>query len=167
VKKLSIPGGMLLTGVIALLGACGDDQAIDLVGDTSIDYEIVSQANDFANRSFERTQYSVIVNGVSLTDTYPRKVNEWIYIPLAPVSLALGAVFEWNPDTLEVMLDGFNGRIVFTAGSEDFLLDDEIITMPNKPPVLIDNRIHVPIQFFEDIFGVANIYFENDRIIIY
>ena len=65
------------------------------------------------------------------------------------------------------MLYGLNGNITFKLDSEGYLLNDEIITLSNKSPKFIDGRTYVPIQFFEDIFGVANIYFENDRIIIY
>ncbi|MCL2401686.1 MAG: copper amine oxidase N-terminal domain-containing protein [Oscillospiraceae bacterium] len=99
---------------------------------------------------------TIFVNGEGIPDVDHMIVGDDIFpthVPLIPVANALGVAVEiGETDPMIVTLEGLNGDISFTLGSEDFTVNGEVITL-NQPSVEIDGAVYVPVTFFRDVFG--------------
>ena len=118
--------------------------------------------------AYDEWQYEIIVNGVGLADAYARIVGDEIFpthVPLIPIAKALGVQVDWDYDNGEVSLEGLNGNILFAVGSTDFLVEGEAITLLQYT-VVADDSVYVPLQFFIEVFGMNNAYFEGGQIFI-
>ncbi|MCL2409466.1 MAG: copper amine oxidase N-terminal domain-containing protein [Oscillospiraceae bacterium] len=100
---------------------------------------------------------TIFVNGEGLPGVDHIIIGDDIFpthVPLVPVATALGvnSIYTLDAYPLVVMLEGLNGDISFTVGSEDFTVNGETITL-NQPSVAIDGVVYVPVVFFRDVFG--------------
>jgi len=123
---------------------------------------------EYGVQGFE-PHYDIVVEGEGLVGAHVIFVGEDAIFPthleLAPVAEALGAAVEWNRDTNMVTLEGLNGGISFVAGSYDFTVDGETVTLL-QPSVNFYGTIYVPILFFRDVFGMASAYSQEGRFFI-
>jgi len=113
--------------------------------------------------------YDVLIDGEGLVGAHVIFVGEDAIFPthaeLVPVAAALGAEVEWNQETNEVVLEGLNGSISFIAGSYDFTVNGETITL-YQPSVDFYGTLYVPVLFFRDIYGMPSAYSFEGRIYI-
>jgi len=116
--------------------------------DVDADYE-----NDF---DMDYVWPTIYVNGEGIPGVDHIIVGDDIFpthVPLIPVAEALGVtvtIDDTAPAT--VTLAGLNGNISFAVGSEDFMVNGEVMTL-NQPSVEIDGVVYVPVMFFRDVFG--------------
>jgi len=113
--------------------------------------------------------YDILIDGEGLVGAHVIFVGEDAIFPthveLVPVAAALGAEVEWNTDTNVVTLEGLNGSISFVAGSYDFTVDGEIVSL-YQPSVDFYGTVYVPVLFFADVFGMPSAYSFEGRIYI-
>ena len=77
------------------------------------------------------------------------------HIPLIPVANALGVTVDVAySDPPQVTLEGRNGEIGFTVGSNNFGMGNQTVSLWH-PSLLIGDEIYVPILFFRDVFGMG------------
>jgi len=116
------------------------------------------------------SQYSVIVNGVGVLGASFTMIGD---DAIFPTHVSLMAVAErgfhadvfWNVQTDEVFFPGLNGNIHFFAGSAEFTVEGETITLEQES-LRIGDEIYVPIQFFRDVFGAGSAYFLDGHVFI-
>jgi len=113
--------------------------------------------------------YPVIVDGVGIPGSSLEMIGEDAIFPthvsLIAVDHALGMDVFWDMQTDEVSLMGRNGFVSFVAGSANFTVDGETITL-DQESVRIGDEIYVPIQFFRDVFGAGSAYFSDGNVFI-
>jgi len=77
------------------------------------------------------------------------------HVPLVPVANALGVTvstaYSYPP---HVTLEGLQGTIGFTVGTNTFTVGNQTVTLWHQS-LLVDNEIYVPILFFRDVFGMG------------
>ena len=149
---------LLMMMVSLLLSACNNEQTYIL---DTYDNETMVMA-DMSN--------GIIVNGVRLDGVQFQTAGEGntpTHVPLLAVSQALGVTVMWNYATREISLYGLKGSIIFEIGSVSYSVDGEIVTIHNSPSFVLDNQTYVPLQFFGDVFGINNVYYEDGQIFIY
>jgi len=114
--------------------------------------------------------YPVIVDGVGVPGSSFEMIGEGAIFPthvsLMAIERALGVDIFWNLQTDEVFFPGLKGNIHFFAGSADFEVDGETITL-DQESVRIGEEIYVPIQFFRDVFGAGSAYFSGGNVFIH
>jgi|GEM_PF-1168909 len=92
--------------------------------------------------------------------------NEYIsptHVPLFLVAQALGAVVAWIEDTNEVTMNGLNGDITFEAGTNEFMVDNESVSLAESSAV-IEGAVYVPIIFFRDVYGAAGVAVQSGEV---
>jgi len=170
-KKFKKALPFALATVMLLLGACGTttntndyppaadnppnyEQPVTLPEDIDIDDDIDVDYDTDVDADY--VWPTIFVNGEGLPGVGHRIVGDDIFpthVPLFPIAAALGVeVYTEDMYPMNVILEGLNGRIFFTIGSEEFSVDGETVTL-NLPALEIDNEIYVPIPFFRDVFG--------------
>jgi hypothetical protein len=113
-------------------------------------------------------QYDIIVNGRGLPGVQPITVGDYIFpthVPLRAVLDALDVDISWDNALQQITFEGLKGPISFVAGSAQFTVAGEIITL-NQLSVVVNDRTYVPLSFFREIFGMNNAYFEGGHIFI-
>lgn len=121
--------------------------------------------------------YPIIVNGVGIPDNFITIGDDEIFpthTPLVPVAIALetgevvtmnyaGEEYGTNPHT--VALTGRNGAITATIGSNEVIVNDQVITLPANVE-LVDDEIYVPLLFWRDAYGVGEATFHGGQVVI-
>jgi len=105
------------------------------------------------------SQFPIIINGeIGVRADWHTAPGEDFptHIPLMPVLDALGvsASVEYS-DPPSVTLEGLNGTINFTVGSNVFFVDGQPVEVW-QPSVLIGADIYVPIPFFRVVYGMGS-----------
>ena len=85
------------------------------------------------------------------------------HAPLFLVAQALGATVAWVEDNGEVTMDGLNGEITFEAGTNNFTVDDESLSLAESS-VVIDGTLYVPLMFFRDVYGANSVTTRNGEV---
>lgn len=116
------------------------------------------------------SQYAVIIDGVGVSGASLQMIGEDEIFPthvsLMALEQALNTDIFWNLQTDEVFFPGLNGNIHFFAGSADFTVDGETITLAQEA-LRIDDELYVPIQFFRDVYGASAAYFSGGHVFIH
>ena len=125
---------------------------------------------DLGELGTDWSQYAVIIDGVGVPGASLQMIGEDEIFPthvsLMALERALNTDVFWNLETDEVFFPGLNGNIHFFAGSADFTVDGETITLAQEA-LRIDDELYVPIQFFRDVFGASSAYFSGGHVFIH
>ena len=79
------------------------------------------------------------------------------HIPLMPVAeglRVLETVAIDDADPQIITLEGLNGTITFTVGSNEFAVDGNTVELWHSS-LLVNDEVYVPISFFRDVFGMG------------
>jgi len=113
--------------------------------------------------------YCIVVDGEGLVGPLALfmdpEMDFQTHVELVPVTEFLGAEVEWDQETGIVTLDGINGSISFTVGSNSFTVDGQVVTL-NQESVDFYGTLYVPVLFFRDVFGMGSAYSFEGRIYI-
>jgi len=155
-----------------LYANCGVDDSDVLLSDWA-DYEIVVNNRGLYGVSFQTVGESGTPTHVPLR-VIAEELGADISIQFAVEEISNecsknGVILasEGEHVSISLTLYGKNGRIILTDGSESFEVNGEFITIYGLPTVVIDYQLHVPIQFFSNVFGIANAYYSNGHVYIY
>jgi len=141
--------------------------------DDSYNDEILIHENLLNELRVGEFEHNIVVDGVSLNDVMFQSINTcdiYTHIHLSPILFALCAEpqFERNAQGIySVTFVGINGNIEIIQESNTFLLDGIPISSDKLSATVIDGRLYVSIQFFEDVFGVNRVYFSDGVLFIY
>jgi len=108
---------------------------------------------------------AIVVNGAVLSGVYAHTATgatSPTHVPAAHVAWALGA--EVTGAGLDTAIEGLNGTIFFTVGSNEFDVNGETITLQHNT-IQHNNVIYVPLSFFSDAFG-GSVSVDGNRIYI-
>lgn len=160
-KAKKIIPAIVLSIVMLLLAltACGDTTPT-----TPPDQYTPAPETDI---SAEGTDIKVFVNGTIVPDAFPMSIN--LEEPNMPTHVALMPILRvLNAGVTsldgEVTVEGINGQITFSINSETYIVNGEVITLPNLPSFMVNGTIYVPIRFFRDVFGMNNAYFAGGTV---
>jgi len=177
-KKISL---LLLALLLVLsLAACADGEPADepieeppveTPGDEDDGYAIpVPPIGDLEDEDdTDWSLYPVIIDGVGVPGASLETVGDEIFpthVSLMALERGLNIDVFWNLQTDEVFFPGLNGNIHFFAGSADFDVDGETITL-DQESLRIGDEIYVPIPFFRDVFGAGSAYFSGGHVFIH
>ena len=96
----------------------------------------------------------------------PEESGEYLsatHVPLFLVAQALGATVTWLEDSNEVTMDGLNGSISFEAGTNEFTVGGESISL-GEVSAVIDGTLYVPLMFFRDVYGAASVSVQGGEV---
>ena len=103
---------------------------------------------------------------VETMDTAPFIQDDRTFVPIAFVSLALGANVRWNPKTLlnkqEVIISKGGRILTLTIGDRSYMLNGKPYQM-DTAPFIKDQRTQVPISFVSLALGCKVEWIESER----
>jgi len=141
--------------------------------DNTHDKEIYASGIILEELRIGEFEHSIIVNGVSLNDVSFHSPNEYAiytHVHLLPILAALEIDSYIEVDEQgrnQIVFENFNSdTITITQDSNAFLIDGVPININGLSAVVVNGRLYVPIQFFEDIFDFINAYFSEGTIFI-
>ena len=159
-KKARAAIALLLMVIILIVSAaCGSDPS-SAQQDNSAQVDVEHVGVDAVD---------VFVNGVAVPGAFPMSIN--LENPYAPTHVVLMEILNVlgapvNVADGVVTVEGLRGTIVFEIGSEDYVVNGEVVTLDNLPSFVVDGTIYVPIRFFRDVFGMNNAYFSGGTVSI-
>ncbi len=92
--------------------------------------------------------------------------NDITMVPIRFVTEELGAMVEWNHDTKEVTLTKDSEQVVIKIGdvnAKSVKDGQENVFVLNAPPVIVNDRTLVPLQFVSENLGAKVEYIEPTR----
>ena len=113
----------------------------------------------------ELTEVEIIVNGMPLTGVSALTADGDIWpthVPLPEVAYAMGVTVTGAGE--EIALEGLYGPIWFIVGSNDFTVNDEVVTLA-WPSIREGGTVYVPITFFREVFG-AGAFVDGGTVVI-
>jgi len=134
-------------------------------------YELpVPPIGEIDEEDIDWSLYPVIIDGVGVPGASLEMIGEDEIFPthvslIVVLERGLGVDVFWNLQTDEVFFPGLNGNVHFFAGSADFEVDGETITL-GQESLRIGDEIYVPILFFRDVFGAGSAYFSGGNVFI-
>ena len=145
--------------ILAVSAACG--------GDSSSAQQGASEQADVEHVGVDAAE--VFVNGVAVPGAFPVSID--LENPHAPTHVVLMEVLNVLGAPVNVVdgvvtIEGLRGTITFEIGSEDYVVNGEVVTLDNLPSFVVDGTIYVPIRFFRDVFGMNNAYFSGGTVSI-
>jgi len=170
---------LIMFYIVLILTSC-DSQLVSylIVEDCNLDYNDITKeiehVHEYLASNREESligskQYFVIVNGMDVeADLYSEYGATYpTHTSLLPIAQALGEIVSWDRDTGFMFMGGLNGTILMQVGSENFEVNNEIISL-SEPILLLGSQhlIYVPISFFSDVFGVTSAYFSEGLFVI-
>lgn len=102
-----------------------------------------------------QSKVSVQIDGkVASYDQPPVIVNDRVLVPVRGIFESLGARVEWATDTQTVIATKGNATIELPL-HEDLIRINGREEYQGQPPVLLNNRVLVPVRFVSDLLGAA------------
>lgn len=111
--------------------------------------------SDSKDHSSVKSDVRILVNGreVTYTDAAPFiDSNKRTLCPLRVVADALGMTVEWDNDGRRAIFTDGDTQIIFTIGSDEYQVDDMIITM-DTAAVLKNSRTYAPVRYLAEAAG--------------
>ncbi len=106
----------------------------------------------------------VIKNNIIKFDTPPYIKGGRTVVPVRALTEGLGALVSYNNETREVTIVKDGTEIVLLIGSNEALVNGEIILLDSKAEIT-NSRTYVPIRFISEIFGL-NVQWDGENEII-
>lgn len=75
-------------------------------------------------------------------------------LPLAPLVEVMGGYVYWNNDSKEAIIEMNDKKYSVTAGDGNLIADGSVLTL-SALPVIENNRLYVPADFFEAGLGCS------------
>ncbi len=102
----------------------------------------------------------IYLNNSLLTfDDPPRIVNKRVMVPLRALLTALNASIEWQAETRTAIAKTAEHQLAMTLDKNSAIVDNQAVTL-DAPPLLINNRIFIPLRFVSESFGL-NVKWDN------
>jgi len=155
-KKIKLV--FLLTAAVLILSACSGTETTQDSSQTNQPSSNAPLYIDVTTGDVDWAQVQIIIDGqrgVSARLHTPDGEDFPTHVPLIPVANALGVALnieDSHPPS--VTLNGLNGAISFTVGSNSFSVGNQTVSLWHQS-LLVDNEIYVPIIFFRDVFGMG------------
>jgi len=117
---------------------------------------------------YDTVQHEVVVNGNSISVGFLVAPGESIptHVQVSPVIHALGEGISFYSDLRRISMDGFFGEVSFAIGEYEFHIEGRQVTL-DMPSIVVGAFAYVPIEFFSDVLGIENVYFEDGKLFIY
>ena len=109
----------------------------------------------YLDKSYYEMEVNGSVNQIPM-DVAPTAINQRTMLPIRYVAEAIGATVEWHQDTQSATFtkDGITATI--TLGSNIIQVSDGRQIVMETEPVVIAERIFVPLTNISQIFGLTN-----------
>ncbi len=87
-----------------------------------------------------------------LFDVDPVMLNDRVLVPLRAIFEKLGCVVKWDDATRTVTAEKSGKKVIVNVGSSSALVGDNA-TYLDQPPVMLNDRVLVPLRFVSEAFG--------------
>jgi hypothetical protein len=129
-------------------------------------YEIIITIHGIP-KGVPNARIAAVTNTISYSIAEEFSNGALVYVPLRAVTEMLGFVPQWNAERRQVVVNGPLGEIFLDIHQTEYELTTESgitlnYTMP--PPLLSADRTYVPLQFFREMFGFTNAWFEGGQV---
>jgi len=132
-------------------------------------YEIIITINGLS-RGVPNARVAYVTNTTSYNIADAYREGTLVYVPLRAITELLGFVPEWNaerPWALYVTIDGPLGKISLSTTTNEYELTTQngiVMKYTMPPPLLHNDRTYVPLEFFREIYGFTNAWFEGGQV---
>jgi dienelactone hydrolase len=106
------------------------------------------------------TEIQLLLNNknISFPDAQPYKNGQEYMVPLRPAATALDLELKFNSATKEIQLSNPSLEVAFKAGTNQVVINKDQTVKLNVPTVIKQNRVYVPLSFFEKVLGIQTTY---------
>ncbi len=84
----------------------------------------------------------------------PRNEDGTLWVPVRPLSEALGATLEWDQELKQIMLHHPKANVQLNVGTADIISNNEPMSL-QAAPFVDAGETWVPVRFFNTILGYA------------
>lgn len=85
-------------------------------------------------------------------------------LPVREVCNTLGYELKWDSNTNSLLITNGSITAKLSTGDTNYVVDDDMVFTLDTPPVIINNLVYVPAQFFHDVFYCNINHIENNHI---
>jgi len=115
----------------------------------------------------EWVNHGISVNDQIIENITWVAINDTFYVPFRVVvdALGYGGSIVWDGEDASIRV--YNGKkyINFVIGSSTFDVGGNIINL-EAPAIILENSTFVPLQFFNEVFGLNNSYLFEGQVFI-
>ncbi len=124
--------------------------------------KIIRSNTDLVNLSAPE-DLVLTVNGKSVLNNCPTMIiNNDLWVALRPVAQSLAYTVYWDNAAQSIIIKNSEHIVILKIGSQELSLNGKAIVL-SKAPRTWNNNVYVPIDFFNQVFGMTVSWHEKDK----